>query len=57
MKFAITQIKVALAHLILDNELILDSPKSGIEIDPAGMMFQSKENLMIRFKKLGDCAL
>lgn len=52
IKFAYTQIKLAIAHLIADHEIILESPKGRLEVDPAALMFQSKENLMIRFKAI-----
>lgn len=49
IKFAYTQVKVALAQLVLDNEVLLESPKTGIVLDPSGMLYQSKENMMVKF--------
>lgn len=51
-KFAMTQIKLAIAHLVLENEVILESPKSEIKIDPEALMYQSKEDLMIKFRAI-----
>lgn len=50
MKFAYTQIKYAVASLIVDHEVILESPTSDLRMDPAALMFQSKENILIKFK-------
>lgn len=52
VKFAQTQIKVALAQLVLDNEVILVSPEGEIVSDPAALMFQSKESVLIKFKPI-----
>lgn len=51
-KFAMTQIKLAIAHLVLENVVILESPKSEIKIDPEALMYQSKEDLMIKFRAI-----
>lgn len=51
IKFAYTQIKVALAQLVLDNEVVLVSPKE-IVIDTAAMMYQSKEPMLVKFKPI-----
>ena len=52
LKFAYTQIKLAVGHLVKDYEIILESPKEGVHLDPAAFMYQSKEPLMIKFKKI-----
>lgn len=54
MKFAVSQVKAALAHLVFENEVILESPKTAIEIAPGGLLFQSKEDLKIKFKAFRD---
>lgn len=52
IKFAYTQIKLAVAHLLLKNEIILESPKGKLEIDATALMYQSKEDLMIKFRAI-----
>lgn len=52
-KFALTQIKLAVAHLVKDYKVILDSPLDEIEMDPTALMFQSKKNVMLKFVPRG----